>query len=72
VKEPGDEISEPHTDPQEFTLVLKYLDNKTRGNTQTTKYPTEPELQAALKETMSELELDDLFKRAKPAQKPFS
>jgi hypothetical protein len=59
-------VKNSNADPQQFTLVLKDLDEKTRGYVQTTKHGTESELRTALKEVMSEVELDALFKQAKP------
>lgn len=54
------------TEPQKFTLVLKDLENTTKGYTQTTKHGTESQLRELLKESgMSDAKINDAFSQAK-------
>jgi len=55
-------------DPQIFVLVLKDLDNTTKGYAQTTRHGTESQLREYLKNGgMSDTKIDDAFNRAKEA-----
>lgn len=53
-------------DPQIFMLVLKDVDNTTKGYTQTTEHGTESQVREYLKNGgMSETKIDEAFRRAK-------
>jgi hypothetical protein len=53
-----------NTDPQKYTLAYRDLEDRTKGYTFSTKHGTEEQLRAALKESMTPLEIDVLFGRA--------
>jgi hypothetical protein len=53
-------------DPQIFVLVLKDLENTTKGYAQTTRHGTESHLREYLKNSgMSDTKIDEAFRRAK-------
>ena len=54
-----------NTDPQEFTVVLKDLENTQKGYIQRTEHGAEPAVRTLLKNVgMSEPEVDSLFNHA--------
>jgi hypothetical protein len=55
-------------DPQIFVLVLKDLENTTKGYAQTTRHGTESQLREYLKNSgMSDTKIDEAFRRVKEA-----
>jgi hypothetical protein len=56
----------PDTDPQEFMLFYKDLENQKSGYTFSTEHGTQPELHALLKTGgMNDVQISVLFARAK-------
>ena len=58
-------VKTPNTDPQEFTLVLKDLDNTKKGYLHSTEHGTESEMRKLLKSSgVSDTDIDAAFNRA--------